>query len=61
MQTDLPSGYKVFVWAANGAAGKEDPGKVRLQSRGFPVNFDVNGQSFPENYDRSGKLRLEKV
>ena len=36
-------------------------GKLGLQSLGFPANFDFTGHNFPGNFDRSGKLRLEKV
>ena len=41
--------------------GNFNPGKSGLQSLGFLVNFDVDFKTFPGNYDRSGKLSLEKV
>ena len=44
-----------------GPSVSENPGKLGLQSLGSLVNFEVTGHNFLENYDRSGKLRLEKV
>ena len=33
-------------------SGKLRPREIRIQSLGLPVNFDVTGHNFPENYEK---------